>query len=698
MIKKILAVIALVLVGVLSAQQVIKSYGNAGDPARDQALLQLIRQGLQQAHFSPRPLDDAFSADAYDTYLDRLDPSKRLFFREHIEAFNAYRSQIDDAWSRDDLSFFNLTHEVLVAQLEAIHEIYPEILAQPFDFDERESFEFDDEELEWPESAADRYDLWRKYLKYQTLLRINTAAADDHPDQEYSQIDWKPYEADARAKVLKNMDRWYERMTELDRDDWLSVYINACIAVFDPHTNYLPPYDQETFEIQMSGKLEGIGAQLSDRDGQITVVKIVSGSASWRQGELEVNDVILKVAQEGEEPVDIVDMRLEDAVQLIRGPKGTTVELTIQKVDGSILEIPIVRDVVVLRETYAKSAVLEDSARVGYIRLPKFYLDFDGEGRDCAEDVRAELIKLQEERVDGIVLDLRNNGGGSLKGAIDIAGLFMDDGPVVQVVTRQGGTRVFRDEDPSTVYDGPLVVLVNPFSASASEILAGALQDYDRALVIGSDHTFGKGTVQSVFEMDRMLPQGMADLGPLGGLKVTIQKFYRVNGQSTQLRGVASDIVWPDVYNHVPYGEEETEFPLAWDEIASSRYTDLNQWDAAMEHAKNESQNRMRTDTLVQAFADHALWVADRRDDQAVSLHWKTYHSDREEADARNERQKELRDSYRSGVTAIATEVPTDTVAEVLRDRFVSELEKDRELKEAFDVILDLKHGVNENR
>lgn len=698
MIKKILAVIALVLVGVLSAQQVIKSYGNAGDPARDQALLQLIRQGLQQAHFSPRPLDDAFSADAYDTYLDRLDPSKRLFFREHIEAFNAYRSQIDDAWSRDDLSFFNLTHEVLVAQLEAIHEIYPEILAQPFDFDERESFEFDDEELEWPESAADRYDLWRKYLKYQTLLRINTAAADDHPDQEYSQIDWKPYEADARAKVLKNMDRWYERMTELDRDDWLSVYINACIAVFDPHTNYLPPYDQETFEIQMSGKLEGIGAQLSDRDGQITVVKIVSGSASWRQGELEVNDVILKVAQEGEEPVDIVDMRLEDAVQLIRGPKGTTVELTIQKVDGSILEIPIVRDVVVLRETYAKSAVLEDSARVGYIRLPKFYLDFDGEGRDCAEDVRAELIKLQEERVDGIVLDLRNNGGGSLKGAIDIAGLFMDDGPVVQVVTRQGGTRVFRDEDPSTVYDGPLVVLVNPFSASASEILAGALQDYDRALVIGSDHTFGKGTVQSVFEMDRMLPQGMADLGPLGGLKVTIQKFYRVNGQSTQLRGVASDIVWPDVYNHVPYGEEETEFPLAWDEIASSRYTDFNQWDAAMEHAKNESQNRMRTDTLVQAFADHALWVADRRDDQAVSLHWKTYHSDREEADARNERQKELRDSYRSGVTAIATEVPTDTVAEVLRDRFVSELEKDRELKEAFDVILDLKHGVNENR
>jgi len=695
MIKKILAVFALVLVGVLSAQQVIKSNENSGDPARDQALLQLIRQGLQQAHFSPRPLDDAFSADAYDVYLDRLDPAKRLFFQEHIETFHDHRSKLDDAWMSDDLSFFNLTHELLVAQIEAIHEIYPEILAEPFDFNELESFDLGGDELEWPETAADRREMWRKYLKYQTLLRINTAAADDHPEQDYTQIDWQPYEADARAKVLKNMDRWYERMTELDRDDWLSVYINSCIAVFDPHTNYLPPYDQETFEIQMSGKLEGIGAQLSDRDGQITVVKIVSGSASWRQGELEVNDVILKVAQEGEEPVDIVDMRLEDAVKLIRGPKGTTVELTIQKVDGSIVEIPIVRDVVVLRETYAKSAVLEDSARVGYIRLPKFYLDFDGEGRDCAEDVRAELLKLQEEQVDGVVLDLRNNGGGSLKGAIDIAGLFMDEGPVVQVVTRQGGTRVFRDEDPSTVYDGPLVVLVNPFSASASEILAGALQDYDRALIIGSDHTFGKGTVQSVFEMDRMLPRGMADLGPLGGLKVTIQKFYRVNGQSTQLRGVASDIVWPDVYNHVPYGEEETEFPLAWDEIASSRYTDFNQWDAAMEQAKNQSKSRMQADTMVRAFAEHALWVANRRDENSISLHWKSYHSDREEADARNEHQKELRDSYRSGLTAIATEVPTDTVAEVLRDRFVSDLEKDRELKEAFDVVMDLKHEVH---
>jgi len=688
--RNILAILGLILVGVLSAQQVNSSKKNTGDSPRDKALLQLIRQGLQQAHFDPRDLDDRFSVDAFKLYLDQLDPAKRLFTAAHINQFETYQSRIDDEWTSESTEFFELTYGILAEQIERVHANYPQILAEPFNFAEKENFQFD-EIKEWPADDEEILDAWRRYLKYQTLLKINELARAVHPDESLESVDWAVYEDSARVKVRKSMDRWYERMSELDRDDWFSAYLNSCIAVFDPHTNYLPPYDKKTFEIQMSGKLEGIGAQLSDRDGNITVVKVVSGSASWRQGELEVNDVILKVAQAGEDPVDIVDMRLEDAVQLIRGPKGTVVELTVKKVDGTIVVIPIERDVVILRETYARSAVLEDQNKLGYIRLPKFYLDFDGEGRDCAEDVKTELKRLQEEGVEGVVLDLRNNGGGSLKGAIDIAGLFMDVGPVVQVVTRQGGTRVFRDEDPSTIYDGPLVVLVNPFSASASEILAGALQDYDRGIILGSKHTFGKGTVQSIFEMDRMIPEALRDVGTLGGLKVTIQKFYRVNGQSTQLRGVSSDIVWPNVYNFVPFGEAETDFPLDWDEIPSSRYTEFDHWDRAIEKAITLSEKRIAMDTLAQAFEQHAQWVAGRRENKQVSLNWKQYHKDRMEADERNEHQKNLRDNYRSGISAYATETPADTVAEELQNRFIEDLEKDRQLKEAFDVLVDLK-------
>lgn len=688
MIKRI-GLVAL-LVGVFYTAWSFYQPGN--DQQRDQVLLQLMTYGLEQVHYSPKDFNDELSEATYDLYLRGLDPGKRIFTQQQIEQLSAHRQSIDDEVLNGSMAFFDLSYGIYNQQFTRVVELYRSILEEKFDFTIREDVEMDGDKRSYPKDDAELREVWRKYLKYQVLTRISDMV-DEQEDAE-EKLTFDEMEEKAREKVLKNMDRWAERMEELDRRDWESVYFNSMIQFFDPHSAYLPPYDQEAFEISMSGKLEGIGAQLSDKDGYITVVKIVSGSASWRQGELEVNDIILKVAQEGEEPVDIVDMRIEEAVKLIRGPKGTNVILTVKKLDGTMTDIQITRDVVILEETYAKSAVLEDGTKIGYIRLPKFYLNYDGEGRDCAEDVRNELIRLKEEGVEGIVFDLRNNGGGSLQAAIDIAGLFIDEGPVVQVKLRSQGTRVYNDEYDDIVWDGPLVVMVNAFSASASEILAGALQDYDRAVIMGGNHTYGKGTVQSVFELDPMLNDQMAAVKPLGALKMTIQKFYRVNGHSTQLEGVVPDIVLPETYNYIPNGERETDYPLAWDEIESTDFTDLDEWDAAISSAVERSVKRIAKNEQFKAIDENAKWVSSRRDETVYTLNFEQHQKEQADLEERNKTYRELRDEYLNGLTATAlpsdTFDPSDTVKVEMQERFVENLQGDVYLDEAFEVASEL--------
>ncbi len=433
-------------------------------------------------------------------------------------------------------------------------------------------------------------------------------------------------EVEARKKVLKSNDDYFKRLKNFDRNDRLSVYFNAITGIYDPHTEFFPPKDKANFDIGMSGQLEGIGAQLQEKDGYIKVSSIVPGSASYKQGQLKTGDIILKVGQGASDPVDVVDMRLEDVVVLVRGKKGTEVRLTVKKPDASIVVIPIIRDIVLIEETYAQSAIIKGKKNIGYIKLPSFYADFSGKGgRSCSQDVKKEIEKLKAENVDGIILDLRYNGGGSLPDVVDMAGLFIDKGPIVQVKQKTGLPQVLDDKNSSTVYDGPLVVMINSNSASASEIMAAAIQDYKRGVIVGtSPSSFGKGTVQRFFDLDDYLPAQYSDIKPLGSVKVTTQKFYRINGDATQLKGVIPDIVLPDPYYLLDQGEKEQDYPMAWDEIAPAKYETLKA-NYSLDKVKAGSLERVKNNSGFALLNEQAKRLKKRKDETMISLNFDKY-------------------------------------------------------------------------
>ncbi|MPT34768.1 MAG: tail-specific protease, partial [Flavobacterium sp.] len=380
---------------------------------------------------------------------------------------------------------------------------------------------------------------------------------------------------------------------ELDRDDWFSVYLNAIVERFDPHTFYFAPDDKEKFDISISGSLEGIGARLQKKNDYTEITELIPGGPAWRGKQLEQGDVIMKVAQGNAEPVDVVGMRLDDVVKKIKGKKGTEVRLTVKKVDGTIKVIPIVREVVEIEETYAKSSIVKKGDMTyGIINLPKFYIDFENKDkRDAFKDVAQEIERLKKQNVQGIVMDLRDNGGGSLQTVVDMVGLFIDQGPVVQVKSANGKKEVLYNKQSKVHWDGPLVVMVNNFSASASEIFAAAIQDYKRGVVIGSKHTYGKGTVQNVIDLNQFIRSN--PYGDLGALKTTTQKFYRVNGGSTQREGVLSDIVMPDRYSYIDMGERDIDNAMPWDKIDPANYQPVKGLDFTAAIAK--SKERMAT-------------------------------------------------------------------------------------------------------
>ncbi|HAV26369.1 MAG TPA: tail-specific protease [Bacteroidetes bacterium] len=421
-------------------------------------------------------------------------------------------------------------------------------------------------------------DRWRTYLKYSVLTKLYADQLAQEKAQEKSDTVFTPkpfdtLEYNARKSVLKTHRDYYTRLKRLERKDRLSMYINSITAVYDPHTNYFPPADKENFDIQMSGQLEGIGAQLQEKDGYIKITNIIPGGPSSLQGDLQANDLILKVKQEGEEAVNIVDWRIDDAVKIIRGKKGTKVTLTVRKPDGAEQDITITRDVVILEETYAKSLLLndKDNVKTGYIYLPSFYADFrNPRGRFSWKDVKAEVEKLKTAGVKGIILDLRNNGGGSLDDVVKMGGLFIDEGPIVQVKEKGRKPQVLADRYAGAEWDGALVIMINEFSASASEIMAAAMQDYGRAVIVGSSSSHGKGTVQRFLNLNQTIRN--KNIPDLGSIKLTIQKFYRINGDATQLKGVSSDILLPDNYMYIKTGEKEQDYPMAWDQIESASY------------------------------------------------------------------------------------------------------------------------------
>jgi len=504
----------------------------------------------------------------------------------------------------------------------------------------------------------------------------------------------KEAEEEAREELIKTLDEYYTFIDELDRDDYFASFLGAVAETFDPHTSYMAPSDKDRFDISMSGKFEGIGARLQKKPEGTTIVEVISGGPVWRGKLLEVGDQILKVRQEDGEAVDISGMRLDDAIQLIKGPKGTNVFLTVKRVTGVVEEVAVVRDVVELEESYAKSTtIVDDNQKFGLINLPKFYVDFeDYSNRNAATDIKLEIERLKEENVEGIILDLRDNGGGSLQTVVDMAGYFIEEGPVVQVKASGNRKEVQEDNDASVVYDGPLVILVNELSASASEILAAAMQDYKRAIILGSSSTYGKGTVQNVIPLSNIIRSN--DLGDLGALKLTTQKFYRITGESTQLKGVSSDIVMPDRYAYVDVGERDQDNPLAWDRIQAANFTT---WDKQIDFDRviSNSNERLKANEYVSLLEEEAQWIKQQRDDHTATLGLEEYRKEKEELRERTERFKKLND-YDSKLSFSSLKYEEalftkDSVLREKRNRWHKELARDLYVEEAVNVLKDLK-------
>jgi len=671
------------------------------DRTKDKVLLDVLVRSIENSHFEPKPLNDQFSEDVYNLYLKRLDYNKRFLLQSDVDKLSEFKTKIDDQIKAGNYTFFDLTNEILRERVGEIKEFYQEILDKPFDFSINETIDLDEENREFQKNKKDLKAFWHKSLKYEALTRIHDQERKQEKASEDNDtltiLSFDEMEAKARKNMLKSNDRFFDRMEKWTRDDLKEIYLNSITAVYGPHTGYFPPKDKANFDISMSGQLEGIGAQLQERDGFIRVSSIVPGSPSYLQGELEEGDLILKVAQENGAPVDITDTRIDEAVKLIRGKKGTKVILTIKKLNGLIKDITIVRDVVVLEETYAKSAVIEnDGVRVGYIKLPKFYADFNKSGgRSAADDVEKEIAKLKTEKVDGIILDLRGNGGGSLRDAIEMTGHFIEQGPVVQVKGRYTPAEVMKDNDKTVSYDGPLVVMINQFSASASEILAAAIQDYDRGIILGSSSSFGKGTVQRFFELDRYLTAGASQYRPLGAVKITTQKFYRINGDATQLKGVESDIVVPTQYAYFDMGEKEQEFVMPWDEIDA---VDHSIWKPKYNESEviSKSQERIRSNELFKKIDENAKLLKSQTDETIISLNYDSFSSKQAMLDAQDDAYEQImKDApVQLDVKNLQVDVRSfeaDSVKTEINEKWLKNLKKDVTLEEAVFVIKDMK-------
>ena len=601
---------------------------NFSDPNKDKLLIEVIKYVLEKYHYRTIEINDDFSKKMFETYFDQIDSQKKYFLASDIREFKKFENDLDDFIKNYDLTFFETTHERLLQRIKEVEEFYPVILSKPFDFSVIEDINVDFENMNFSKTKKERVDRWRKQLKYSALDIYDLKSSEENnkfeKNNKYVTKSEKIIIEESMKLVSKNIDNVFDLMNDLQKKDWFSNYINSFVMQLDPHTFYFKPEDKERFDMNMSGKFSGIGARLSKEEGGIKIVDIILGGPLWRDKKIEIGDEIIKVGQNNDQPVDIIGMRLEDAIKLIKGPKDTEVKLTVRKkIDGVVKVISVKRDIIKLEETYAKSTIIKkDSKKYGLISLPKFYVDFDDyKTRNCATDVKNEIIKLKEQKIDGLILDLRNNGGGSLQTVVDMTGLFIEKGPVVQVKSFGNRKQVIFDKDPSIYWEGPMVILVNQMSASASEILAAALQDYNRAVVIGSSKSFGKGTVQNVIDLNRFMSNSNLDLG---ALKITTDKFYRVNGGSVQVEGVKSDIKIPNRLSYIPIGEDDEENPLSWDKIGPAKYDKWNYYTNLDEVIKvgNENINRSEFAGLVD---ENARWLASKQENKSISLNYNTY-------------------------------------------------------------------------
>ena len=589
------------------------------DPNKEKLLIEVVKYVVEKGHYSTLDINDDISEKIYNTYLEQLDAQKRFFLQSDIRQFEKYKFKLDDQLKDQDLTFFNLVYETSRKRINEVKNYYEEIMNNSFDFSSNEDINLDFENKSYARNSNEIKNRWRKQLKYSTLDIISLKLGDS-----IKVIDNKTRN-ESMTLIKKNTDDFFDYVEEMDRDDWFANYINAFLNQLDPHTVYFNPEDKDRFDTNISGKFDGIGARLQKTEGTVKIVDIIVGGPIWKDKLLDVGDIILKVAQENQDPVNIIGMKLDDAIKLIKGPADSFVTLTVKKISGEIKDVLIKRGVVELEELYAKSTLINKGDKnYGYISLPKFYIDFsDRKSRNSANDVKNEIIKLKNNGISGLILDLRNNGGGALQTVVDMTGLFIERGPIVQVKSTGNRKQILYDKDPQVVWDGPLVILMNKMSASASEILAGALQDYNRAVIIGNEKSFGKGTVQNVIDLNRFISNSSYDLG---ALKITTDKFYRINGESVQLEGVKSDIVIPDSYKYIFNGEKDEKNPLQWDKISPANFDKWAKRDY-LNKISSENQSRIDNDDYYSLINDRAQWLKDQQSNKTISLNFNSYNS-----------------------------------------------------------------------
>lgn len=705
--------IPLLILGALAAFFSFR-YTNTGgssiDDQRRKLVLQTVMKAINAGHYSPRQIDDSFSHSVYDKTLNGLDYEKKFFTKDDINKLSVYEYKLDDPGEDNPLLFFNEANSIFTKRVNDVEGYYKDILSKPFSFDSKETIELKAENIDYVANEKELKERWRKYLKYRVLAKYVDLKKDQEKKKENKDSVNAKFKTDseleeqARTDVRKSEEYYFKRLKKLDDDDRFALYVNSITNTEDPHTDYFPPEDKKKFDEMMSGTFFGIGAQLSPADGKITVSEILVGSPCWKQGELKAGDEIIKVAQGDSTAIDVQGYDLDDAVKLIRGPKGTTVKLTVKKVDGATKVIPIVRGEVQRDEVFAKSAIIKGAeGPVGYIYLPEFYSDFQRiNGRRCAEDVAIEVMKLKNAGVKGIILDLRSNGGGSLSDVVDMAGLFIDQGPIVQVKTMNSAPVTLSDRQPGSLYDGPMAIMVNQGSASASEIMAAAMQDYKRAVIVGAT-TFGKGTVQQIKSLEEFMSWGerldanskglITEDKPIGSIKLTIQKFYRVNGGSTQLKGVTPDITLPDPYELIDVGERRDKAALKWDEIPKADYKAVASRVKTSELAE-ASNKRIAANQSFQLIRESAQRIKKQDEENTYPLNEQEYRKKLDEINANSKKIEDInKNATQLDITNLKDDlakINLDSTSIKKNEDWLKNLKKDIYISETVNIVNDM--------
>ena len=609
---------------------------------RHRKLLSTVGRLLESEHYSPRIIDDKFSKEVFDAYLKTLDPEKNILLQSDIDSLKVFATSIDDEIHGAAIQFEPAANAMYERRAKEVKSIFENVIEKPFDFTMDDSLMVDADKMNYASSEVERIKRWSQAIKYKVLDRYvsliedrekhakakaiaDTSKIKDTVKDNFIVKTDIELEKDARASIKKTYVKRFSLLEKtFDKEKRFESFLNTITGLMDPHTDYFAPVEKRSFTEQKSGTFYGIGAQLTQDDNGVKIASIQPGGAAWKSGLLVVNDVIVKIAQGAEEPVDVSGYETTDAVKLIRGDLGTEVRLTVRKPDGTTKIVSLIREKIVLDEGFARSAIIQNgSEKIGYILLPDFYADFEREdGARCSKDIAKEVEKLKAEKVKGIIIDIRYNGGGSLYEVVQMAGLFIDKGPIVQIRSKEGKSQILSDETPGILYDGPLVVMVNEFSASASEIFAGAIQDYKRGLIVGSTSTYGKGTVQRNVAFGKPL-DAMGIQTEYGAVKLTFQKFYRVTGSSTQRKGVVPDVVFPDDYEFLKYREKDNPSALPWDEMERAKFSP---WTNSNEIATIalKANTKIKNDTANIRFKKNLQWVS-AQVDKPVTLELNKY-------------------------------------------------------------------------